>query len=122
MEREVEADLETYSCDSRDARPPFHRRQPRPFPQPQGEPTVQTHILVFQREFPEGSNQYRGAMPKLCFPDICRDPKVWHHKCEDFFLFYNVPEHLWVSTATMHMKENAGRWMEVQRRRGGFRN
>lgn len=22
----------------------------------------------------------------------------------------------------MHMKENAGRWMEVQRRRGGFRN
>ena len=65
MEREVEADLETYSRDSRDARPPFHRRQPRPFPQPQDEPTVPTHISVFQQEFPEGSNQYRGAMPKL---------------------------------------------------------
>lgn len=62
---------------------------------------------------------YKNVVPKLSFPEFSgRDPKVWRHKCEDFFHIYNVPEYLWITTATMHMKDNAGRWVEVQRLKG----
>lgn len=64
---------------------------------------------------------YRHTTPKLNFPEFNgRDPRIWRRQCEDYFLFYNVPEHLWVTSATMHMRDNAGRWMEVQRLKGGF--
>lgn len=64
---------------------------------------------------------YRRTTPKLNFPEFNgRDPRIWRRQCEDYFLFYNVPEHLRVTSATMHMRDNAGRWMEVQRLKGGF--
>lgn len=33
-----------------------------------------------------------------------------------------MPDHLKITTATMHMKENAGRWVEVQRLKGSFQS
>jgi hypothetical protein len=72
-----------------------------------------------KHRFGENNSGYKNAVPKLSFPEFSgKDPKVWRHKCEDFFHIYNVPECLWVTTASMHMKDNAGRWVEVQRLKG----
>lgn len=69
----------------------------------------------------DNNSGYKHVVPKLSFPEFHgRDPKVWRHMCEDFFHIYNVPYHLWVTSATMHMKDNAGRWVEVQRLMGAL--
>jgi hypothetical protein len=71
-----------------------------------------------KHKFGENNSGYRNAVP-MSFPEFSgKDPKVWRHKCEDLFHIYNVPEYLWVTTATLHMKDNAGRWVEVQRLKG----
>ncbi|XP_072147882.1 uncharacterized protein [Setaria viridis] len=119
LDRAGDDESDAFSAHSLGSRPPPQFRPPRPPPQPSGEPHHNRSTFGAHRAVGEGPQGYRAAVPKLNFPEFSgRDPKVWRHKCEDFFKFYNVPDHLWITTATMHMKDNAGRWVEVQRLKG----
>nr|TKW10308.1 hypothetical protein SEVIR_6G154900v2 [Setaria viridis] len=119
MDRAVEDDFDAFFVNSMGSKPPQQFRPPHPPPQPPGEMRATRSMFGLNRGVGEGPPGYKNAVPKLNFPEFHgRDPKVWRHRCEDFFKFYNVPEHLWITTATMHMKDNAGRWVEVQRLKG----
>jgi hypothetical protein len=50
------------------------------------------------------------------------NPKIWRDKCEDYFRIFNIPECRWVIAATMHMEENAAKWVQVQKRKYGLGN
>jgi hypothetical protein len=50
----------------------------------------------------------------LSFPKFNEDnPHIWIHKCRDYFQIFNIPECLWVTAASLHMEENAGKWLQV---------
>jgi hypothetical protein len=56
----------------------------------------------------------RSTLPKLSFPKFNGDnPHIWIDKCHDYFQIFNIPECLWVTAASLHMEENAGKWLQV---------
>jgi len=56
----------------------------------------------------------RHALPKLLFPTSDgSQPKVWLDKCLNYFHIYQLPESLWVDTASMHLQENAAKWWQT---------
>jgi hypothetical protein len=115
-------DSETMSIHTR----PQHQKKPvpqQPKPPPAAGGSYYGHIPRNNHHHTEGDSHsgYKHVVPKLSFPEFHgRDPKAWRHRCEDFFQIYNVPYQLWVTSATMHMKDNAGRWAEVQRLKGAL--
>ncbi|WVZ78975.1 hypothetical protein U9M48_026610 [Paspalum notatum var. saurae] len=38
-------------------------------------------------------------------------PRIWKDKCEDYFAMFDVPDHMWVRSATMHFQDNATKWL-----------
>ena len=45
------------------------------------------------------------------------NPKLWQSRCEDYFKFWNTPQHQWISFASSQFEGTAARWLEsVQRR------
>jgi hypothetical protein len=54
------------------------------------------------------------ALPKMPFPNFAGDnPKIWINKCNNYFAMYSIPKTLWVTSATMHLDENAAMWWEA---------
>ena len=43
------------------------------------------------------------------------NPTIWKDKCLDFFHFYNIPESMWVTSASLHMDENSSRWYKMHK-------
>lgn len=68
----------------------------------------------------QGGSFDRALTPKIAFPHFDgKDPKIWRTKCEDYFQLYNVPDHLRVSTAAIHMGENPARWYHIYKLKVG---
>jgi hypothetical protein len=64
---------------------------------------------------------HHGALPKLSFPKFSGDnPKIWIDKCGDYFHIFNVPKCMWTTTASLHMEENAARWLQVYKMKKGL--
>lgn len=54
------------------------------------------------------------ALPKMHFPKFDGShPKIWIDNCTNYFSIYNVPERVWVSSATMHLEGNAAKWFQA---------
>ena len=81
-------------------------------------PTGEIHPI--HPQFPSGhpvSDHQGGSrtyIPKLSFPRFDgRHPKIWRDKCMDYFHICNVPEHMWVTTASLHLDDNADSWFQM---------
>jgi hypothetical protein len=63
----------------------------------------------------------RAALPKLGFPKFCGDhPRIWIDKCCDYFHIYNIPECMWTTVASLHMEDNAAKWLQVYKLKVGL--
>ena len=63
----------------------------------------------------------RNALPKLTFPMFNGvNPVIWKDKCLDFFHFYNIPESLWVTSASLNMDENSSKWYKTYKLTNGI--
>jgi hypothetical protein len=62
-----------------------------------------------------------AALPKLGFPKFCGDhPRIWIDKCCDYFHIYNIPECMWTTAASLHMEDNAAKWLQVYKLKVGL--
>jgi len=41
------------------------------------------------------------------------DPKVWKDNYKSYFELYSLPEGMWITSATLHFKENAAKWYQA---------
>jgi len=56
----------------------------------------------------------RHALTKLLFPTTDgSQATVWLDKCVNYFQIYQMPESLWVETASMHLQDNAAKWWQT---------
>jgi hypothetical protein len=63
----------------------------------------------------------RAALPKLGFPKFCGDhPRIWIDKCCDCFHIYNIPQCMWTTVASLHMEDNAAKWLQVYKLKVGL--
>jgi hypothetical protein len=54
----------------------------------------------------------RHSRSKLSFPKFDgENPRIWIDKCFDYFKIFNIPECLWTTATSMHMEENAAKWL-----------
>jgi hypothetical protein len=47
-------------------------------------------------------------------------PKVWKDNCHSYFELYSLPEGMWITTTTMHFKENAAKWYQAYKQTHNF--
>jgi hypothetical protein len=61
------------------------------------------------------------ALSKMSFPKFHGEhPHIWLDKCVDYFCIFNIPECLWSTTASIHMEDNAAKWMQVYKMKRGL--
>jgi hypothetical protein len=54
------------------------------------------------------------ALPKMQFAKFDgSQPRIWFDKCENYFTIYDIPEHLKVTAAVMHLEGNAAKWWQA---------
>lgn len=54
------------------------------------------------------------ALPKMYFPKFDgTQPKIWLDNCTNYYTIYSVPSSIWLSSATMHLEENAAKWWQT---------
>lgn len=116
-----------FSEDSHDSQVPPHRRHDsRPHRPPPHRDGRHQHRANHEPNEAHGEvHQWepRYSAPKLTFPSFEGvDPKIWRDKCEDFFRIMDLPESMWVNTASMHMNGNATKWARVLRCKGELGN
>ena len=113
---EEEPGSPTSSVNARDS----HLRQPR---QRQGGPSITCLNTGKGRHPSEDRTSTRSHVPKLAFPRFEEvDARVWKSKCMDFFQLYDVPKNLWVMHASLHMDDNAAKWLQVYKLKYGMDN
>jgi hypothetical protein len=57
---------------------------------------------------------HRSALPKLSFPKFSgTNPMIWIDKCVDYFKIFNILDHMWTTVASLHMEDNATKWLQV---------
>jgi hypothetical protein len=55
---------------------------------------------------------HRTTLPKLLFPKFSgENPRIWVDKCCDYFRIFNIPECLWTTAVSLHMEDNAAKWL-----------
>ena len=60
-------------------------------------------------------------LSKLSFPRFDgSNPAIWKDKCVDYFTLCNIPETFWTTTATLHMDDNAAKWVQVYKQEHGL--
>lgn len=40
--------------------------------------------------------------------------------CQDYFSFLSVPESMWTTVASLHMEDNADKWMQMYKLKHGL--
>ncbi|WVZ49036.1 hypothetical protein U9M48_000418 [Paspalum notatum var. saurae] len=56
----------------------------------------------------------KGTSSVMQFPMFDgQHPQIWLDKCHDYFAIFEIPERLWVTTATMHFEGNAAKWLQA---------
>lgn len=101
-------------------RHPPYREGRQPWPTPHcGGPQPNCSMNGPHQDQQEVPNWKHYSAPKLVFPSFEGvDPKIWRDKCEDYFRIMEIPEWMWVATASMHMNGNAAKWARVLRCKG----
>jgi hypothetical protein len=62
-----------------------------------------------------------SSLPKLSFPKFNgENPRIWVDKCHDYFRIFNIPECLWTTAASLHMDDNAAKWLQVYKMKLGL--
>lgn len=62
----------------------------------------------------DSRHNQRSFVPKLSCPRLSgSNPSIWKAKCEDYFQLLNVPESMWTTVASLHMEDNAEKWMQL---------
>ncbi|WVZ78969.1 hypothetical protein U9M48_026604 [Paspalum notatum var. saurae] len=65
----------------------------------------------------------RHTLPKMQFPTFDGShPRIWKDKCEDYFAMFDVPDHMWVRSATMHFQDNATKWLQAYKQKNKLEN
>jgi hypothetical protein len=68
-----------------------------------------------------GNNLFQQHLPKMSFPRFNgENPRIWKDKCLNYFHIFNLPEALWLPTATMCVDDNAARWLQVYKLKQGL--
>jgi hypothetical protein len=63
----------------------------------------------------------RVALPKLSFPKFSGDnPRICIDKCCDYFRIYNILDCKWTTAASLHMEDNAAKWLQVYKLKVGL--
>ncbi|KAM0862218.1 hypothetical protein ACQ4PT_045399 [Festuca glaucescens] len=53
-------------------------------------------------------------LPQVSFPHFDGDnPRLWRHKCLEYFKLFNINECMWVTAATLHMEGAAAHWYKA---------
>lgn len=87
-----------------------------------GQPSSgQRPMFGHHREKDEQVTFPRPALPKLSFPKFNgENPKIWLDKCRDYFSIFNIPECMWTTAASLHMEDNAAKWLQVYKLKQGL--
>jgi len=65
----------------------------------------------------DGSHRFKPAVPKLSFPRFDgANPTIWKSKCQDYFSLYNVPDAMKATFASLHIDDNAAKWLQVYKK------
>jgi hypothetical protein len=68
-----------------------------------------------------GNTLFQQHFPKMSFPRFnVENPRIWKDKCLNYLQFINLPEALWLPTATMCMDDNGSRWLQVYKLKQGL--
>jgi hypothetical protein len=60
-------------------------------------------------------------LPKLTFPKITGDnPRIWIDMCVDYFTIFNILMCMWTTAASLHMEDNATKWLQVYKLQHGL--
>ncbi|KAM0928548.1 hypothetical protein ACQ4PT_002546 [Festuca glaucescens] len=63
------------------------------------------------------SEQFKVRPPKHNFPRFSGEtPMLWIDLCLTYFDMYKIPEHQWVSTATLYLEGHAALWFQALKR------
>jgi hypothetical protein len=69
----------------------------------------------------EGSQKFKPLVPKLPFPRFDgTNPTIWKSKCLDYFSLYDVPDAMKATFASLHIEDNAAKWLQVYKRQYGL--
>lgn len=64
----------------------------------------------------------KHSMPKMNFPVFDGSaPKVWIDNCHSYFELYQLPEGMWITAATLHLKDNAAKWWQAYKQNHTFK-
>jgi hypothetical protein len=62
-----------------------------------------------------------SALTKFSFPKFSgTNPKIWIDKCVDYIKIFNIPDHMWTTAASLHMEDNAAKWLQVYKMKQGL--
>jgi hypothetical protein len=74
----------------------------------------QSHRFKTHKPPPRTKTLPHHALPKLHFHKTDgSQPKICWTNVTNYFHIYQIPEHLWVEAATMHLEDNAAKWWQV---------
>jgi hypothetical protein len=64
---------------------------------------------------------HRAALPKMPFHKFTGEhPHIWIDKCADYFRIFNIPECKWTIAASLHMEDNAAKWLHMHKLKHGL--
>jgi hypothetical protein len=50
----------------------------------------------------------------LSFPKFYgENPLIWIYKCTNDFRIFNIPKCMWTTVASLHMEDNAAKWLKM---------
>lgn len=65
---------------------------------------------------PDRTGEHYTKPPKHDFPRFDGDaPRIWLERCASYFELYKVPQHSWVTTASLYMEGLAAMWLQSYR-------
>jgi len=113
------------TLDRQQAPPPSPRRfhqedRPRRFEQGEFSRTHEEHSPRLSPTNHRVSNDSYNfachAIPKMSFPRFTGENlAIWKDKCLDYFRICNIPEVYWVTAASLHMDDNASKWLRMHK-------
>jgi hypothetical protein len=57
----------------------------------------------------------------LTFTKMIGDnPRIWIDMCVDYFTIFNIPMCMWTTAASLHMEDNAAKWLQVYKLQHGL--
>ena len=105
-----DTDTALHRCPIRSPSDPSGSDETRAFP----------HTAVPSRHSSDSPVTPRHAVPKMPFPKFFGDnPRIWKDYCLDYFHIFNIPESMWVTSASLNMDEHAAKWFQVYKLKHG---